>query len=136
MTDLFTAPPARPVIRMTPAQQALVNLLAQWALDVLADNKAPIEAQIAAILPAAARDVPEIMDPVLQAADHVADCAARRLPRGHKDWWDAQLRTSSALIAFFGIRAVAAWRAHEEAQVIDPVHPAVPATGAPAHAQP
>lgn len=133
MTDLFTA--ARP-IRMTPAQQALVNLLAQWALDVLADNKPAYEAQIAAILPAAARDVPQVFDPVLQAADHVADCAARALPRAHKDWWDAQLRTSSALIGFFGIRAVAAWRAHEEAQVIDPVPPTVPATGAPAHAQP
>jgi hypothetical protein len=135
MTDLFTAAPPPPA-RLTLAQQALLNLTAMWALDVMADNRAAHAGKIAAILPAARRDVPEVFDPVLEAADHIADCTARALPRDHRDWWDASMHTTSALIHLFGIRAIAAWRAHEDSFVIDPAHSPIPETGMSEHAQP
>lgn len=134
MTDLFTAAPAP--TRLTLAQQALLNLTAQWALDVMADNRAAYEERISAILPAARQNVPQSFDEVLQAADHIAECAARKLPRDHRDFWDASMRTASALIHLFGIRAIAAWRAHEDSFVIDPAHSPIPETGMSEHAQP
>lgn len=129
MTDTPLLDRPAPPQRLSLPQQAVLNLAAQWALEIVAENRAPIETSLRAILPAACSNVPQAFDPVLQAADHIADCAARALPRDHRDWWDAQLRVNRALLCLFGQRAVAAWRAHEETLVIDPTEDL-------AHAQP
>jgi hypothetical protein len=117
MSDLFEAP--RPA-RLTLAQQALVNFMGCWTLEVFVDDRATDEALIIEWLEIARTEVPPFFDDVLQAADHIADCAARKLPAGHMDWWDALLRARRALIAFYSGRGVAAARAHQASQTPDP----------------
>lgn len=119
MTDLFDKAAPRPR-KMTLAQQALVNFLAEWQLHVITDHRATVQALIAEILPAARHDVPAAFGDVLQAADFVADCASRALPLGHVDWMDAQLRARRALIAFFSGRGTTAMRAHLDALSPEP----------------
>lgn len=121
MTDLFDKAATAPR-KMTLAQQALVNFLAEWQLHVIVEHRATVQALIAEILPAARQDVPASFGDVLQAADFVADCAARGLPPGHADWMDAHLRARRALIAFLSRRGTTAMRAH-----LDALSPATPA---------
>ena len=114
MADLVSPPPPA---RLTLPQQALLNFMAAWALEVMADNQPDLEALIAEGLPAAREAVPVTFAEVLEAADRVADCAARRLPRGHTDWWHADHVAKAALIRLFTARGVAAARAHDDSLI-------------------
>jgi hypothetical protein len=101
--------------RMTLPQQALVNFLAAFVIQLDAQDRQRQAELVAQVLPAARGACPDIFLPVLDAAEALASLQAGDRP-GSPSWWQAETAARGALIAFFRSRGIAAWRAHEQSQ--------------------
>jgi hypothetical protein len=101
---------------MTLAQQALANFLAAFVVQLDAQERQRQAELVAQVLPAARGACPDVLLPVLDAAEAMARLQASDDRPGSPSWWQVETAARGALILFFRHRGIAAWRAHEQSQ--------------------